>query len=88
MIYIYVLLNKTKSDTISYYMSKKKYTIYTIWIKKIYYKNTIFIWFWSGRPEYLSSCIVDDRQTEGHTLIFFICIGSVIKILFKSEAFL
>ena len=31
-------------------MSFKKYTIYTIWILKIYYKNTIFFWFWSGRP--------------------------------------
>ncbi len=46
----YVLLNNSKSDTISYYMSKKKYTIYTIWIKKIYYKNTIYFLFWSGHP--------------------------------------
>ena len=34
-------------------MSKRKYTIYTIWKKNIYYKYTILFWFWSGRPEYL-----------------------------------
>ena len=41
-------------------MSKKKYTIYTIWGEKIYYKYTIFFWFWSGRPENVCLFVLKD----------------------------